>query len=172
MGDLSIIDDLRACDELGIMNDTRFKDQLLSIRITSQPSVKRAKRLLFGINSQNQIDANALNFGGCTVEHILPKSDEYRAGWTGFSDAGPDLTDWIQQIGNLTLLGDHAKYSKAQFNSNFASKKIVFMESPFKITREIAREDSWTPKCVAARSRQLANAASRVWSFSRGLDAT
>lgn len=172
MEDLSIIDDLRACDELGIMDDTRFKNQLCSIRITNQPSVKRAKRLLFGINAQKQIDANALDFSGCTVEHILPQSDEYRAGWTEFSDAGPDLTDWIQQIGNLTLLGDNAKYSKAQFNSNFASKKTAFMESPFKITREIAEKDSWTPQCVAARSRQLASAASRVWSFSKGLDAT
>ena len=171
MEDLSIIDDLRACDELGIMNDTHFKKQLLSVRITNQPSVKRAKRLLFGINAQKQIDANALDFSSCTVEHILPQSDEYRTGWTGFLDAGPDLTDWIQQIGNLTLLGDNAKYSKAQFNSNFASKKTAFMESPFKITREIAESDSWTPKCVVTRSRQLASAASRVWSFSRGLDA-
>lgn len=170
--DLSIFDDLRACDELGIMNNRRFRDQLLSVRITNQSSAKRVKRLLFGINSQKQTDAKVLDFSGCTVEHILPQSDEYRSGWPDFSDSGPDLTDWIQQIGNLTLLGDSGKYSKAEFNSNFASKRNVFMESPFQITREIAKENSWTPKRVDARSRRLASAASRVWSFSRGSDAT
>ena len=170
--EMSVIEDLHACDELGIMNDKRFKDQLMSARITNRSSIRRAKQLLFGINAQKQTDANALDFSGCTVEHILPQSDEYRAGWTGFSDVGPDLTDWIQQIGNLTLLGDSDKYSKTQFNSDFESKKIAFMESPFKITREVAKENSWTPKRVAARSHELASAASRVWSFSRESDAT
>ena len=170
--EMSIIEDLHACDELGIMSDKRFEDQLLSVRITNRSSIRQAKRLLFGINAQKQTDANALDFSGCTVEHILPQSDEYRSGWTGFSDVGPDLTDWIQQIGNLTLLGDSDKYSKAQFNSDFESKKIAFMESPFEITREVAKRNSWTPKRVAARSRRLARTASRVWSFSREPDAT
>ncbi len=167
MKELSILADLRACDDLGIVDNKHFKYSLSAARIANQSSMKRAKRLLFGINAQEQIDESVLDFDGCTVEHILPQSMAYQEGWDEFSKVGTDPTGWIQQIGNLTLLGTSSRYSSAGFNANFDAKKLVYGRSLFKITQDIAKMDCWTPKTVERRSRKLASAAAKVWSFSR-----
>lgn len=164
---LSILTDLRACDDLDVMDNRHFKYYLSNVRIANQSSMKRAKRLLFGINAQEQIGESVLDFGGCTVEHILPQSMVYQGGWDEFSKAGTDPTGWIQQIGNLTLLGTSSRYSSANFNANFEAKKLVYERSPFKITQDIAKIDRWTPMAVERRSRKLASAATKIWSFSR-----
>ena len=170
IGRMSILTDLRACDDLGIMDNKRFKHHLSAVRITSQSSMRKAKRFLFGINAQEQIDENVLDFSGCTVEHILPQSIGYREGWGKFFEGASDPIDWIQQIGNLTLLGSSKKYSRISFNTSFDAKRPVYKKSSFKITRDVAEIDSWTPEAVERRSHQLADAASKVWSFSREPD--
>ena len=165
--ELSILGDLREYDELGIMDNTNFKRLLTSKRVTTPASARRAGRLLFGINARQQNDSSVLNFAACTVEHILPQSSMHREGWAGFSQESGDLGEWVQQIGNLTLLGEADKYSSPEFNSNFGAKKMVFAISPFKITRDVAQHEDWTPMAVSNRSRRLADAASQVWSFSK-----
>lgn len=165
--DLSILANLREYDELGIMDNDHFRSLLTNKRVTSSTSATRAKRLLFGINAQQQADAGALNFKACTVEHILPQSPMHREGWTGFSRVGGDFGEWVQQIGNLTLLAEGDRYSSVGFNRDFAAKKSVFERSIFNITRDVAHYDDWTPQAISARSRRLAVVASQVWSFSR-----
>ena len=166
VNDLSILADLREYDELKIMDNDHFINLLTSKRVSSSTSANRAKRLLFGINAQKQIDASALNFNACTVEHILPQSPLHREGWTGFSREGGDLGEWVQQIGNLTLLAEGDRYSSVEFNRGFAAKRSVFERSIFDVTRDVAQYDDWTPRAISARSRQLAIVASLVWSFS------
>ena len=165
--ELSILDDLREYDELGIMDNAHFKRLLTNKRVTTPASARRARRLLFGINMRQQDDAGVLNFAACTVEHILPQSPTHREGWTGFSQESGDVGEWVQQIGNLTLLGEGDKYSSPEFNRSFTAKKVVFESSPFKITRDVAQHEDWTPKAILNRSRRLAAAASQVWSFSK-----
>ena len=165
--ELSILADLQEYDELGIMDNANFKSFLTSKRVTTSTSAKRARRLLFGINARQQDDASALNFAACTVEHILPQSPTHRKGWSGFSQESGDLGQWVHQIGNLTLLAEGDRYSSPEFNRDFSGKRLVFEQSIFQITRDVAQHRDWTPEAISARSRRLAAIASQVWSFSR-----
>ena len=161
--DLDIKTDLEECDDLLIMDDTRFISRLLDVQMTDS---RRAKRLLFGINAQQEREGRAFDYEGCSVEHILPQSKTYWSGWTGFASVGSDLRDWVTRIGNLTLLGDSGNHARHRFNANFPAKKPVFEASPFAMTRDVAKHDDWTPTAIAERSRDLAKAAAQVWCLS------
>ena len=160
---ITIIKDIEECDDLMIMDDQRFISRLVDVRMTDS---RRAKRLLFGVNARYEREVRALDYEGCTVEHILPQSPEYWPHWKDFASAGPDLRDWVSRIGNLTLLGDSDNYGRRRFNRNFGSKKQVFEDSPISITRKISSFDNWTPDVVNERSAVIAKDAARVWSFS------
>ena len=156
--------DLRECDERRIMEDSRFTSQLADVEMKD---ARRAKRLLFGVNADQDREARALDFLGCSVEHILPQSETYWEGWKGFAAVGSDIGNWVQRIGNLTLLGDSDNFARRPFNADFASKLAVFCVSPFVITRDLQLMPDWTPDAITDRSRVLARVACRVWSFSR-----
>ncbi len=160
--DLDIQADLRQCDERGIMDDARFVSQLAVVEMRDSG---RAKRLLFGVNAAQGPETRALDFGGCTVEHVLPQSDRYWHGWSEFPGVGSETARWVNRIGNLTLLGDSGNFARRQFNANFAAKQAVFKESPFSITRELSSRRRWSPDAIELRSKALAVEASRVWSF-------
>lgn len=163
LADFEIHADLQECDERSVMDDTRFVSQLAVVEMKDP---RRAKRLLFGINAAQDREARALDFGGCAVEHVLPQSDTYWNGWSGFSGSvDSDTGRWVNRIGNLTLLGDSDNFARRQFNSNFAAKQAAFGESPFAITRELSLMREWNPEMITQRSEVLARAASRFWSF-------
>lgn len=162
LADLGIQTDLKECDERNVMDDARFVAQLAAVDMKDS---KRAKRLLFGINAARDREARALDFGGCTVEHVLPRSATYWNGWSGFPNAVSEAERWVYRIGNLTLLGDSDNFARRQFNANFAAKREVFDKSPFAITRELSSVQQWDGQTITARSEALAEAASRVWSF-------
>ncbi len=165
--DLSIHNDLEECDDLQIMDDARFVSRLMEVKMTD---LRRAKRLLFGINAHKDREAAALDYRGCSVEHVLPRSHTYWPRWTGFLAQGTDLQDWVSRIGNLTLLGDSGNFGRSRFNSDFKAKKQVFEVSPFAMTRMIARQEDWTPEAIRSRSVELARMAAQVWSFSATRD--
>ena len=162
--DIEIRSDLVECDDRGVIDDTRFASQLADVELKD---ARRAKRLLFGVNALQDREARALDFDGCSVEHILPQSDAYWPGWQGFADIDADIGNWIHRVGNLTLLGDSDNFARRQFNANFAAKRAVFAESPFLITRDLASVQQWTPDRIVERSNNLAKTAARVWSFSQ-----
>ncbi len=164
VADLDILDDLQGCDSSQIMSDANFVERLTNARITDRRS-RRAKRLLFGVNSQEQRDATAFTYTGCTVEHVLPQSSQYWPGWQHFAAVGSDLSDWVARLGNLTLLGHNDGYSRGRFNESFERKRLVFEDSPFVITRDLAQHQEWSPAVIDARSRKLAQAAARLWCF-------
>ena len=165
--DLDILDDLSACDASQITSDANFIDRLKNARLTDR---RRAKRLLFGVNGQQQRDATALNYQGCSVEHVLPRSAQYWPGWKEFSNVGPDLSDWVPRLGNLTLLGHNDGYSRGRFNESFETKRQAFEDSPFLITRDLAKHHQWSPAVIDDRSKKIAHAAARLWSFTSSPD--
>ena len=159
---LAIQDELREHDEREVMHDRRFVLRLSEVRIKD---ARRLKELLFGINAAADREASLLDIRGCTVEHVWPQSPAHRRGWEGFADITSDADDWVYRIGNLTLLGDGQGFAGGAFNANFEAKRAVYRESPIAMTRELAEMDDWTPATIQARSRKLAKAACRVWSF-------
>ena len=153
---------LKECDERNIMDDSRFASQLAVVEMRDS---RRAKRLLFGINAAREREAQALDFDGCIVEHVLPQSETYWEGWTGFPGVHADTRRYVHRIGNLTLLGDSDNFARRQFNADFAAKQEVFEKSPFAITRDLSSMGDWDADAIASRSETLARDASRVWSF-------
>ena len=162
--DFDILADLRECDERRIMDDTRFASQLADVEMKD---ARRAKRLLFGINAASDREARALDYQRCAVEHILPSSETYWRGWTGFAAMESEVGNWVHRIGNLTLVGDSDNFARRHFNAEFAAKRPIFAESPFIITRKLSATSDWTPTSINTRSKTLARAAARVWSFHR-----
>lgn len=151
---------LRDCDTERVLDDRRFVDVLVLARRKRGPKVRQ---LLLGINRELQPDAGLLREDACTLEHVLPESPEHWPGWTGFADA--DCEDWVDRLGNLSLLGRSDNRSGGVFNSSFDEKVKVYRRSAVELSRRVGGVSEWTPDAVANRQRQMAEIAARAWAF-------
>lgn len=91
------------------------------------------------------------------LEHVLPKKPE--ANWPGFND--DEVRQFSTRIGNVALL-------RASDNSNlksetFDKKKVVFGQSPYVLTSQIADVKEWTAETIAERQKRLAELAVKTW---------
>ena len=153
---------LRDCDRLehGVLDDSKFYDAMIEASMTGTAKIKQ---FLLGINGDLQSDARLLNERSCTIEHILPKSPQHWSGWTGFdSDSG---ADWVQRIGNLTLMGPTDNRPGAKYNASFAKKRENYEDSGIALTRKLSNYVDWTPACIEARQKEMVKRAIRVWAF-------
>ena len=161
--DLDIKTDLEECDDLLIMDDTRFIARLLDVQMTDSVGLNacysestRSKKGKAGLSTTKDVPWNTF----CRSRRPI--------GPAGPGSNRPDRTfgTGLPRIGNLTLLGDSGNHARHRFNANFAAKKPVFEASPFAMTRDVSRIEDWTPTAVIERSRKLARAAAHVWCFS------
>lgn len=97
-------------------------------------------------------DKQAIN-----LEHVLPDSPE--GNWPQFSEEEAAIC--TKRIGNLALL--QAKTNSDLRSDGFASKKAVYKDSPYELTRQIAKVKDWTPDSIALRQRGLAELALKAW---------
>lgn len=168
-GSLDIMESLEDCDAFGVMDDSSFVRRMTDMELLSdnRASNQKALRYLFGINAQEQRGSDALQRDGCSVEHVLPQSDSHWEGWRGFGDVNP--RDWVYRIGNLVVVSKRENRGGEDFNASFAAKKRALAESPLQMARKLVEDyDEWTPEAIARRSKELAEAAARVWAFRRG----
>ena len=164
LASLDIMDDLIQADNnaFHVIKDASFQRSMTEMRLRNS---NKAVQYLFSINAHRQAGSDALTIGGCSLEHVLPQSDSHRQGWVGFENE--DAEDLVHRIGNFTLLSQRENQGGDAFNASFDAKKPFFAKSPFLMTREIAeRYEYWTPGFIKQRSRQLAEEAARIWSFS------
>ena len=147
-------------DYYNILDDSKFKEGIYETQMTGE---KRIKRFLFGVNSDQQGNSQIFNDSEFTVEHILPKSDKHWGNWKEFK--GEDPKEWVNRIGNLTLLGRTDNKPGIKFNGSFEKKKEIYAESALAITRQLAKHDDWTPESIKKRQRYLAKRAVEVWRF-------
>ena len=146
----------------GIIDDDKFIDKMKVVEMRNVRD-RRGKRFLLGVNHSMQSDSGLLNEQHCSVEHILPKSDEHSSGWDNFRECNPE--DWVHRIGNLTLLGLEDNRPGKSDNASFSRKKEIFERSAIKLTRELGYED-WSTDAITARQEKLAKlAAKTVWTF-------
>lgn len=157
---LGVMDYLESNDELGIVNDASFVRQLQVVQLRDS---RRCLILLFGINNSQQ-DMGAIRRGGCSVEHVLPKSSDHWASWTGF---GPGQgRDYVFRIGNMIVLPKAENRGDADFNKCYAVKRRVFSDSTLAMARDVGRKhNEWTPSVIEERSRELARNAAETWKF-------
>ncbi len=154
---------LTNCDRtaFGILIDSRFKSAILER--TQMTGTKRIKHFLVGVNSKLQPDAKLINERQCSIEHIFPKSQKHWAGWAGFENV--DQSDWVQRIGNLTLMGVADNKPGDKYNESFTKKRQSYLDSSIKLTRELGEHDDWSPARIIAREKEMATYAADVWTF-------
>jgi hypothetical protein len=129
-----------------------------SMRTTQSRNRRIVRYILCAL--EKRLTGTSLDFDSdsCNLEHILPEHPG--AGWETFSD--DELEALAYRLGNLTLLSKGA--NKDIGNDPFTTKKTVYAESVFGITRKIAEDNAdWTPERLAARQNWMANQATAIW---------
>ncbi|MDD9820823.1 MAG: DUF262 domain-containing HNH endonuclease family protein [Nitrospira sp.] len=161
-----IIERLKECDYLGIIDNRKFVERL-TITNVEMRDPKKAKRFLVGLNAYMQTDSTVINEKACTVEHVLPQSEEHRSGcgWSDFQ--GQKHEEWIHRIGNLTLLGTSDNKPDKKSNESFREKKPLLARSALALTKKIADYKEWSGDTIIERQKEMAECAARVWAFPR-----
>lgn len=149
---------LRDVDEYSVFNNSGFIEKMeqTTIRETG-----KAKRFFLGLAYHEQPDSIVINERRYTVEHILPKSDEYLPDWSNFDQR--EHADNVFRIGNLTLLSGTDNKPGSAFNRSFDEKKEIFKKSLVVLSQEIAQATDWSPKEIQKRQKRLAKLAAKVW---------
>lgn len=156
---------LEEWDRESIMNDAKFVEK---VKILDIKASDKAIAFLFSLNYQEQQDRELLNYGQCTLEHILPKSEKFWDRWEGFEGGNSELIDpkdWISRLGNLTILGKSDNKPGQKENSDFFSKKPFLTRSALSLNGYFSEIQVWSPEEIGKRQNRLANLAKTVWSF-------
>ena len=160
--DTGFADFLKGCDrsKYGVLDDSRFQSAIVEGRMTGGTKIRQ---FLLGINGILQSDARLLNERFCTIEHVFPKASQHWTGWPGFNLV--DGADWVDRIGNLTLMGPTDNKPGTKYNGDFSKKLQSYRDSGIKLTRELSEFTEWTPDAIEARQRTMAKRATDVWQF-------
>ncbi len=135
---------------------TAFATKVL--RTTSSRNKQVARYILFMIESQMSHAHYDIDNPEYSLEHVLPENPI--DGWEHFEHE--QIDEWIYRLGNLTLL--EASLNRTAGNKPFNDKRIVYAQSHFRITREIAEQnEEWTVERLAERQRRMARLATDIW---------
>jgi hypothetical protein len=91
------------------------------------------------------------------LEHVLPKSPGEN--WQSFPE--DDVPGSVNRLGNQALL--RATSNSDLKSSAFADKKVIYAQSSYALTSQIAEAPEWTPLTIAARQEILAEMAVKTW---------
>lgn len=111
----------------------------------------KLEKRLFGTDVD--FESNTLS-----IEHVFPRNAEQ--GWEAFPERDPE--SYAFRLGNMTLL--EAGKNRDLGNADYATKREVYAESAFGITRELAEHNAdWTPDRIESRQRWMASQATAIW---------
>jgi hypothetical protein len=140
------------------VDDQKFVQDFALKRFESTSAQKKlAKYTLCQIESEyTKRDCDFETDTG-TLEHILPENpgEDWHETF-----AEERREQYVARIGNLTLL--EPSLNRRVGNEDFASKRMVYAESRYQITRAIM-DDRWLPAHLERRQMEMANAAARIW---------
>lgn len=91
------------------------------------------------------------------LEHVLPKKPGKN--WPEFTEE--EAAAYTKRIGNVTLL--RATENSDLKSDSFDDKKVVYGDSPYVLTSQIASLSAWNPAAIAERQRVLASLALKAW---------
>ena len=94
-----------------------------------------------------------------TIEHILPRSPTSTE-WPTFS-TDEIIAEYIPRLGNLALVP--RTLNKSLGNKPFNSKRTVYSHADLLLTKDIAKEQDWSPEAIDKRQEELAKLALKVW---------
>lgn len=90
------------------------------------------------------------------LEHVMPKRPD--ADWDVDKD---ELNQLVNRLGNLALIkkSDNGKVRSA----SFTEKRPVYEDTPYVLTKEIARFSTWGAEEIVDRQDRMAPLAARAW---------
>ena len=147
-------------------NDKNFQAALVNNNLYETIKSDGCKYLLYSL--ERAARAKELPaYSEATVEHILPQ--KLNAGWKNYLRARNDLSVHevlLHTLGNLTLTA----YNSELGNSDFDAKKKIYAESHYSYTRALSKYDDWTSKQIQTRAKNLAEAATKIWTLPEEFD--
>lgn len=94
------------------------------------------------------------------LEHVLPQ--DLPTGWRAAFSSGVNPADYVNRIGNLTLL--KAKLNRDAADKSFEDKKKIALDvSPLKINDYFRGVSTWGDQQIEQRQAGLAKTALEVW---------
>ena len=93
------------------------------------------------------------------LEHVLPEKPE--GNWPQFSDDEVKL--YYKRIGNLCLL--RASDNSTTKSGSFATKRQIYDNSPYELTKQIATVMDWRASEITDRQKTLASIAVKTWTI-------
>lgn len=140
--------------------DDRFEEDFTSRSFSKAPI---ARYILAEVNDHLENDPEKMvaeRTGRITLEHILPRN--LNKEWKGAVPSDKNPEDYVDRIGNLTLL--EKGRNKGISSKGFREKKTkAFNGSSLAINQELLKHATWTAKEIDARSRRLADIAKQIW---------
>lgn len=120
-----------------------------------------ARYILIELNNSMEKDtAKGAKEDAVSLEHILPKNPS--GGWASALRSSDDPDEWVEKIGNLTLL--EKKVNRGLGSKDFATKKSKgYTPSELPINAAVATKKKWSWKEIESRSEVLATIARDVW---------
>jgi hypothetical protein len=91
------------------------------------------------------------------LEHVMP--ERFDGKWGKFDEEGARA--YVKKIGNLALL--LAKSNSDLRSADFETKRAVYKESPYELTRQISTVSEWNEEQIVERQKGLAEIALRAW---------
>jgi len=102
-----------------------------------------------------------IDLGNLTIEHIMPQNlnpwwkEHWGENWE------VDHETYKDTLGNLTLTA----YNSHLSNSDFPTKKGIFLQSNLQLNKYFADVTSWRKENIEARSQALAQIALQIWPY-------
>lgn len=154
---------IKSFDSTGIISDNRYIELM---NANSQKSISKFKYILRKIAKHQQRDM-AIDDDHVSIEHILPNAEKHQAKKYWRDRFSPEECERFKNwLGNLTLLNENENSPKDKDNENFLAKKAIYKNSSYKMTKQIADIDEWTPKAIKHRQSKLVKiAAKEIWDF-------
>lgn len=143
------------------VDDKRFSEDF-ALKSFTKPQI--ARYVLIELNNALEQDkAKGAKGDAVSLEHILPKNPD--GSWVNALRSSDDADEWVELIGNLTLL--EKPVNRGLGNTDFATKKSKgYTPSQLAINAAVAAEKVWTWKEIQARSNSLGDIAKVVWKLS------
>lgn len=127
---------------------------------------KKAAAILDRLNEYILVDENSNRLqpmqAGRHIEHVLPQQHQKNEHWSNLW-LPSDASQWKQRLGNLALL-DMKSNSKIG-NKGFEQKKDHLRQSPYPLTRDIAKSTMWDVNAVEANHEKYMALAKKVWNL-------
>lgn len=133
---------------------TSFETKIFKTRKTN----KKARYFLYRIERYLG-GGESVSLDEVTLEHILPQSPSEE--WLKEFKDIDQLEDWINRLGNLTLLSRNENRDIGQ--KIFEEKKQLFKSSAFKITQQSSNYKKWNERSISDHQKWLGKQALNLW---------